>query len=188
MDLINREINKYDRSSSDEGVDPFQGNPSVVLFREHPLDEDTLTGVLLAYPSGYTLDVALGLGMGDSDIEIALERNEEDELPELDTTARVDEVLPDSVIENLVVNGNSEENQDSEIGSDGSGSFFDDYVPPLPQGVDRNHPDFYYYANYRLNTVTLTTYDANKDMVKGEIVHLIYDHRSSLTATVVERI
>lgn len=60
IDLIRRELKKR------ENIDPFNGVPSVNLFRDHPLDDEKVTSAEMSYESGYTVNVYMEFGIKDS--------------------------------------------------------------------------------------------------------------------------
>lgn len=64
LDLIRAELRKLHLS---EKViqDPFEGIPSVTIFREHPLDPEVVTGAELLYDSLYVMDIYLKFGSED---------------------------------------------------------------------------------------------------------------------------
>ncbi|SNS21802.1 hypothetical protein SAMN05446037_100673 [Anaerovirgula multivorans] len=58
LDLIRKEVRQITPDSS-------LGMPNVKLYREHPLDKDTVTSIELTYESGHVEQVTLGLGNDD---------------------------------------------------------------------------------------------------------------------------
>lgn len=65
LDLIKDAIRDHLIKYHMEEGDPFQGTPSVELFREHPLDDEKVTGATLTYESEYALDIVLEYGSDD---------------------------------------------------------------------------------------------------------------------------
>ncbi|MBO9598580.1 MAG: hypothetical protein J7559_12290 [Cohnella sp.] len=69
LELIRNEIRKNNQfiNQATATSDPFEGNPSIQLYRDHPLDLDKITGARLMYPSGYTQDVFMFFGTEEAD-------------------------------------------------------------------------------------------------------------------------
>lgn len=64
LDLIHREIRKHYNAQNIE-ADPFEGEPSVALFREHPMDAERVTGVDMYYESAWKVSVWMKFGAED---------------------------------------------------------------------------------------------------------------------------
>jgi len=64
IDLIRREIRAQKRGVK-LASDPFEGYPHVQLNRDNPTDRYQLTGVDLAYHSGYVVNIDLVFGSED---------------------------------------------------------------------------------------------------------------------------
>lgn len=64
LDLIHREINKYMSINNMEG-NPFDGEPSVTLYREHPMDAERVTGADMLYESMWKISIWMKFGSED---------------------------------------------------------------------------------------------------------------------------
>jgi hypothetical protein len=67
LQLIREEIKKNNTTnlSSATTGDPFDGEPSVALYRRHPLDDQRVTGAVMMYDSGYRVEIIMNLGSDD---------------------------------------------------------------------------------------------------------------------------
>lgn len=189
LDLIKRELRKNVGGSS-AGGGPLDGTPSVILERDHPEDEDQLTGALMLYPSGYQSHVYLILGMPDEDIEIALAKNhyvEGDIVPSKGEGLDEWEMLSFEEQQEIL---NPDMDDEDELGSDHEeDSYFGEYIlePVLPEAIkDSSHPDFEFYAKWRLSKVDVTVSDPQGELVAHNLIHLVYDHKSMLQTTLAQ--
>ncbi|MEK5060929.1 MULTISPECIES: hypothetical protein [unclassified Paenibacillus] len=64
LDLIHREIRKYTSIHNIEG-NPLEGEPSVTLFREHPMDTERVTGADMIYESTWRVSIWMKFGSED---------------------------------------------------------------------------------------------------------------------------
>lgn len=191
LDLIKREIDKNNRQTNGTDgaleVEPLGGTPSAVLERLHPDDEEVLTGAKMYYDSGYVMDIQLGLGMTDEEIEAALNKNKYPS-EAIEPEEGEPDVLP-------AFNALSEEEQAGETdGVTGSGSDFEEDdgetgepTETLPEGVDEKHPDFEYYTKWRLSNVMVDVFDGGGVLVDNYNIKLVYDYRGLLVASTVLR-
>lgn len=190
LDLIKRELQNssiHNGNSTNTGVDPLGGTPSVMLEREHPNDSDVLTGAKLFYPSGWVSSIKLVLGMTDEEMEVALQKNQYgiDEVPDSS-----EDIL--SEWETL----SAEEQSPSYTSSDEIGSDFDDseiyipnLLPVLPEDIkNSSHSDYDFYKNWRLNKLIIEVTNELGAIQDSFAIRLVYDYRSFLTSTLVERI
>jgi hypothetical protein len=192
LDLIRREIGRqsnvesmYSTSSNTSGGNPLEGTPHVILEREHPEDSEVLTGVKMYYPSGWMVDIQLILGMTEEEIEAALAKNQYSTEPltygEFDENDTLDEWSRLSAEEQAGLVETEEYNTDSNLGTE-------DLTPVLPEEIkDRNHPDFEFFAKWRLNRVMITVLNSEGVEVDSFSILLIYDYRNFLVATLVQR-
>lgn len=190
MDLIERSMRRQEQAAlikQIEGVggNVWEGQPSTLLYREHPEDKDVLTSVELLYSSGYSRTYTFNRGMSEGEIEQAL-AYEGEPPPPVPTPIEdlTGEVLPP---ENLLP---PEQQQGWTPPTDSISAEGNSYtiLPTLPMGVDRNHPDFEYCTKWRLKNVLMESTDPSGASVSREYIHLAYDRTGNLTAAVLERI
>ncbi|WP_145052835.1 hypothetical protein [Paenibacillus xylanexedens] len=77
MDLIQGEIKKITNNNSKAEGDPFSGESSVALKRDHPRDEERVTGALLVFENGYSINLYLSFGCGDDFSGVPVDVDEE---------------------------------------------------------------------------------------------------------------
>ena len=77
---------------TEKDVSPFEGEPSVIIYRDDPLDPDKVTGVRLVFKSQYKIDITLKYGTFDSS-RIPLTANPESPDYDFYLTERLDEVF-----------------------------------------------------------------------------------------------
>lgn len=65
LDLIRAEVRKSNTVGSTE-IDPFAGEPSVLLFRDNAADPERVTGANIDYESGYAVQVFMTFGSEDA--------------------------------------------------------------------------------------------------------------------------
>lgn len=66
LDLIRREIKNYNTVGNNNDV--FDGEPSIILYREDVRDSDRVTGADLTYESGWMLSIFLKYGTDDPNL------------------------------------------------------------------------------------------------------------------------
>lgn len=61
LELIKKEVAKQ-AAGGKVVIDPFSEEPSVELFRDHPLEQNkvTVTGARLTYPLGFVVEIFIG--------------------------------------------------------------------------------------------------------------------------------
>lgn len=180
LDLIEQRLKKTSSVSNE-----WDGTPSVLISREHPLDEWVVTTAMLHYPSGYTVSIVLNRGMTPEEMEQAIASNM--------NTAYLPPVFipPDQTDEELdPFNFLSPEEQDptSSIPSvEGGGHGTYNIKPTIPLDVvDKNHQDYDYYLNWRLKNVVIEKSDSSGTIIESLILHMVYDSESRLVASLVE--
>ncbi|MEC0276800.1 hypothetical protein [Peribacillus frigoritolerans] len=219
LDLIKREMSKQSPIThlSDAESDPLGDTPSVILEREHPDDEDQLTGATLVYPSGYMTHINLILGLTDEEIEIALAKNNypdievdpnpgdgltewesltfEEQQALLDPPDEEEDYVDDE--DDLPDEDLSDEMTEEELalsetlGVDADDALFPDNIlePVLPEDIkDQSHPDFEFYAKWRLSRVEIETSNQAGVLTQHFMIHLVYNYKSMLQATMVEQL
>ena len=182
IDLIDQRL----RNSLPPGPakEKWEGTPSVILFREHPLDDWVLTSAKLIYPSGYTALIVLNRGMTEKEMERAIANNKKQghSPPVYDLQDPSKEVLDPF---NLL----PAELQDPlagttlvEAGSHGSY----EVEPTVPLDVDQDHEDYEFYTTWRLKNAIIEKSDTTGTIVQRTTFHMVYDHQSRLIAALVE--
>lgn len=179
LDLIEQKL-KSTSSKNNE----WEGTPSVLIGRDHPLDEWVVTSARLHYPSGYNVLVTLNRGMTEEEMEQAIASNL--------NGAYLPPVFlpPDPTDEELdPFNFLSPEEQDpnSTVPSlEGNGHGTYNIKPTVPIDVNKNHQDYDFYLNWRLKNVIIEKFDSSETTIEYLTLHMVYDSESRLVASLVE--
>ncbi|MGA4519192.1 hypothetical protein ACPA0F_18200 [Solibacillus silvestris] len=180
IDLIDQRL-RGNRSTKEK----WEGTPSVLLFREHPLDEWVLTSAKLIYPSGYTALITLNRGMTEEEIERAIANNKKEGYAPavfdiadpskevLDPFNQLPAELQDPLAGSEVV----------EVGSHGSYEI----EPTIPLDVvDEDHYDYEFYSTWRLKNAIIEKTNEVGMTIQKTTFHMVYDLESRLIAALVE--
>lgn len=184
LDLIDHRLRSNRPITNVNAKEKWEGTPSVLLFREHPLDEWVLTSAKLIYPSGYTALITLNRGMTEEELERAIANNKKqghspavNDLPDpSQEVLNPYNLLPAEVQDPLA--GTSL----VEMGSHGTYEI----EPTLPLDVDKDHEDYEFYTTWRLKNAIIEKSDESGTLVQHTTFHMVYDHQSRLIAALVE--
>jgi hypothetical protein len=182
LDLIKNELRRHDNNSTQTWSDPFQDTPSVLLHRLHPADDEVLTNASLYFPSGYQVEISLELGMSTDEIQSALEKNRYPALPTGSIPGDVLDYYSQLPLEQQM-------NTDEKAGTGTDDHDHADLSAVLPEEVkDASHPDYDFFTKWRLNRVRIETLNQEGNLIDSFNIRLLYDYRSFLTGTLIERI